>query len=321
MNRHVAWTLTLVAGAWVGESTSAQTTTPPASQRKAGAQAAPAVDPAAQQAAAVAKVQQQARQALAMEPILLQWEKQSAKTTSLDAVFDMVERSPGFGDTYYRCRALLQAPDKALLEYKKYILGPDGKPLVQVDKNGKPKANLEKEPEKWLICTGTEVLQYTWANKVINVFPLQKNIQQKALQEGPLPFLFNMKAEEAKQRYGMWLNTEFQDEYVIDIAPRNELDRDAFQQARVWLNKKTFLPNQIWLVKNGGKEREEYKLNGANDMVVMNPKWNQDHFKFQTFQGWKTVVNKDAANAAAPPAVQGQPKQQTAQPGMRPQPR
>jgi TIGR03009 family protein len=316
MNRYVAWILTLVAGAWIAESVSAQMTNPPTVQRKAGAQAAPVAKTPEQLAADAAKKKEQDRlAALAMEPILLQWEKQSAKITSLDAVFDMIERSPGFGDTYYRCRALLQAPDKALLEYKKYILGPDGKPITETDPGGKPRAKLEKDPERWLICTGTEVLQYTWASKSVNVYPLDKQIQKKALQEGPLPFLFNMKAEEAKQRYGMWLYKEFDNEYLIDIAPRNELDRDAFQQARVWLNKKTFLPNQIWLVKNGGKEREEYKLSGPNDMVVLNPQWKQDHFKFQMFQGWKTIKNEGNA------AVQGMPKQQAAQPGTRTQPR
>jgi hypothetical protein len=121
----------------------------------------------------------------------------------------------------------------------------------------------------------------------------------------------------------MWLVGEDKDQYVIDVAPRMEIDRDSFAQARLYLSKQTFLPNSLTLWKQGGKEREEYKFNGSNDMIVANQTMNPKFFKVQKFEGWRTVVNNDGANPPAGPATApgaGQapgPRQQAAQPGAR----
>ena len=316
MNRHVAWILTLVAGAWGVQSAPAQVANPPATP-KAVAPAAP-LTPAQ-------KAEADKRAALAMNPILAEWEIRSTKIVSLDAAFDMVEKDPTFGNTYFRGRAMLQSPDKACLQFQLYKLDADKKPIILVNDKGKKVAQLEKEPERRLVCTGTEVLQYTWANKTITVYPLGKQAQQRALQEGPLPFLFNMKAEAAKQRYGMWLSKEFQQEYVIDIVPLQQIDRDSFEKARLWLNKETFLPNQLWLVKTGNKGMEQYKFNGPNDEVLVNNPMDQKWFGFLNFKDWKTVVNKGdqpkAADVGQGPLVPIDPKQQAAQPGGRSRPR
>lgn len=256
-----------------------------------------------------------------MNAILAEWEVRSSKITSLDAVFDMINRNPGFGDQWYRGRAMLQSPDKCCLQFQLYKLDDDRKPIKLTDDKGKQTAKLEKEPEKRIVCTGTEVLQYMWENRVLTVYPLDKQARQKALQEGPLPFLFNMKASEAKQRYVMRLYKEFPGEYVIDIDPRMQIDGESFMQARLWLNKETFLPNQLWLVKPGGKEREEYKFNDANDKIVVNSPMDQKFFTFQNFQGWKTVVNKSGnekpPGAAQAPRGAAVPRQQATQPGTR----
>jgi TIGR03009 family protein len=289
---------------------------PPANQKKAAPAKAP-TDPA------VVKAQQEAdlKALQAMNPILAVWEKRSAQVTSLDAVFDKIVRDKGFGDEWYRGRAMLQSPDKACLEFKKYKLDKDNKPIVQVDANGKKTAVLEKDPDTRTVCTGVEVLLYSWGSRSVTVYPLNKKAQQRALQEGPLPFLFNMKAAEAKQRYSMRLLKENEKQYLIGIVPLQEIDQSAFAQAFLWLNKTTFLPDMLWLLPVGGKNQEEFIFSGSNDKVMANLEMDPKFFKFQTFVGWKTVINKgDAGNPAAPGPVQAQPKQQANQPAARAQP-
>ncbi len=140
-----------------------------------------------------------------MNRLLEAWEKQSKKIISLDVAFLRVDKSPAWGEQYFQGRAMLQSPDLACLEFRKYKVGADGKPLVVAGKNGQKVEQLESEPFERIVCTGKEVLQYTWDERKIFVFPLDKQVRQKALQQGPLPFLFNMKAVDAKKRYSMSL--------------------------------------------------------------------------------------------------------------------
>jgi TIGR03009 family protein len=325
MNRHIAWLLTLVAGAWTVDSARGQLANPPASQKAASASQAKPMAPADKAAEEARQRAAFEKAAIAMNPILAEWEKRSAKITSLDAVFDMVEVSPGFGNQWYRGRAMLQTPDKACLEFKLYKVDDQKRPIVLADANGKKVAQLEKEPDRRIVCTGAEVIQYTWGSKTINVYPLDAQARRKALQEGPLPFLFNMKVAEARQRYTMWLQKEEEKQYIINIIPRMEIDRDNFTMATLKLSKTTFLPNELTLLKNGGKDKEEYKFDGPNDEVRANTAMNQKFFQFQMFTDWKVVVNKGdgapAPGVGQAPAPVAQPKQQAAQPAGRSNPR
>ena len=54
-----------------------------------------------------------------------------------------------------------------------------------------------------IVCGQNDVWQYLYEGKQIFIFPLAKGERQRALDEGPLPFLFNMKAKEAEERYEM----------------------------------------------------------------------------------------------------------------------
>ena len=63
-------------------------------------------------------------------------------------------------------------------------------------------------PYERIICTGKEVWQYRSDTQQIFIFPLGKDEQKKAIEEGPLPFLFNMQADDARQRYQMTLISE-----------------------------------------------------------------------------------------------------------------
>ena len=60
-----------------------------------------------------------------------------------------------------------------------------------------------------------------------------------------------MKAAEARQRYGMTLLKQDDKEYLIGIVPNEEIDKESFSKAFLWLSKKTFLPNKLWLYPVG----------------------------------------------------------------------
>ncbi len=76
---------------------------------------------------------------------------------------------------------MLQSPDLACLQFQKYKLDAKGKPLFVKMKDGKAVPQLEPEPYERIVCTGKEVLQYSWDDQKIFVFPLDK----QAAAEGP----------------------------------------------------------------------------------------------------------------------------------------
>lgn len=327
MRTLIAWTLTLTVGASAIGTASAQapaapkrgTAPGPAGPRAtAPAKAAPAPsDPAAikTQQLAAEKGQQE------MNDLLAEWEKQSKKVTSLDVGFERVDKmGAAWGNVYYHGRAMLKSPDLACLEFRKYKVGEDGQP-------SKP-LQLEKEPNERIVCTGKEVLQYEWDEKVIYVYPLEKEVRQKALQQGPLPFLFNMNAADARRRYGMTLLKEDDKEYTISIVPREEIDRSSFTRAFLWLNKQTFLPNTLQLYPVGQKELQEFKF----DAIQPNKPMDEGMFAPATkIAGWKVIYNPggDGAKAAQAPATaagagtvrapqaQAPPRRQAQQPAIR----
>src|SRR6185437_14621758 len=112
-------------------------------------------------------------------------------------------------------RAILRGPNLAFLDFQKY---------VKNEKTGK----TELKPHERIVCTGTEVWQYRSDTRQIYIFPLEKQNQKRALEEGPLPFLFNMKAAEAEARYEMTLVDETPRFFVISVNPLLKIDMESF---------------------------------------------------------------------------------------------
>jgi TIGR03009 family protein len=285
MKTHIARILAFAAATWTIVPASAQTPTP-AKPGQARPQTAPLptqgarlvpppaakVDPGVQRAAAqaAAKLRQD------MDQILAAWEKQSAQVKTLSVDFKRVDKSAAWGEEEFTGQAVLQSPDLACLNFKKRS-NPDAAPGV---------APIYEDDER-IVSTGSEVLQYKWDTMQIYIYPLDKQAEQKTLQQGPLPFLFNMKADEARKRYDMALTNQSDKQYLIRIAPLNEKDRESFSKAFLWLNKTTFLPDQLWLVSTNGKDYQDFKFNNVATNQKIDPKF----FQKVKLPGWKEVVN------------------------------
>ena len=198
-----------------------------------------------------------------MKQLLQEWEKKSSLLKTLDVAIKRRDKSAAWGNEEYEGRAILKSPDLAWLDFQK----------VEIDEKTKEK---KLTPEQRIICTGTEVWQYKSDTKQIFVFPLEKEDQKRALEEGPLPFLFNMKAAEAQARYWMALTNETKEYYVVTVVPRLKIDQEAFSKAYLKLNKEYF-PERIVLVSPDGKSTKDFTLTD----VKRNQSWKgmDDNFK------------------------------------------
>ena len=225
-----------------------------------------------------------------MNRLLDAWAKQNGTLKSLTVSFTRIDTSKAWGDkTEYVGNAYLQSPNLACLHFKK-VDRPKDKPATAAD-------------HERIVCTGEEVRQYDFKTQQIFVFPLDRDQRKRAIQEGPLPFLFNMNAEEAKQRWTMTLMEQDKDNYLIGIVPRLPQDRDVFSKAFLQLSKKSFLPNHMLLVDTNGKDTQDYTFREVAPNSTINPVF----FQALNIKGWKVEVNPDpprAAQAGADPRAQ-----------------
>lgn len=265
--------------------------------------AATPVDPAAQQR---------------LDQLLTEWERQSAAIKSLDAKFFRLDNNKVLGEIeFFEGRALLKSPNFACLDTKKLDLDPKKEAQLFMDavkfyraQNGEPAPGTEPIPaarKKFfdrIICTGESIYHYDGSVKQVFEYPLAKQDRAAALQQGPLPFLFDMRREEVLRRYNMRLVKEDDEKYTIQVAPKLEIDRSAFEQAVIHLNKKTFQPDVLMLVEPN-KNQQIYYLT----RVRANEPVNDQNFQHQS-DVWKKMGYELVRNPApsAQPAATAAPK-------------
>lgn len=258
-------------------------------ERAGAPSAAPARAPVAQpegrdagprQAGAPAKPVDPAK----MEWLLKQWEHQSSLLKTLDVTILRIDDNPAWGDLdYYEGRALFKSPNLAFIDFNKIKQDDKKKPVKDPQKN-----KWVSTPYERIICTGNEVWQYKSDTQQIFIFPLGKDDQKKAIEEGPLPFLFNMHAEDARRRYQMTLMSEDDKGYGVSIKPKFQEDKESFSLAFVNLDRKYLLPVRILMLAPDGKSKKDFRLGPMYPNRVVNDK---------NFEGkplappWKIVRN------------------------------
>jgi TIGR03009 family protein len=244
-----------------------------------------------------------------LEVLLNTWEQNSANLKTLDVRMTRTDRSPAWDeDDHYEGRAMFKTPNRAWLDFRK-------QKEVKDQKTG---ARTQKFiPHERIVCTGTEVWQYRCDTSQIFIYPLEKDVQQRALEEGPLPFLFNFKVAEAKKRYMMTLVDDAPSGPTIRIIPRLPIDQESFKVTWVILNRQVMLdrqvfllPRRIFLVLPDGKSSKDFQLQLTPQ--VANCEVRDENFQPDTrpeaTKGWKIVRNpggdeKPAASRPAPAAA------------------
>ena len=220
-----------------------------------------------------------------MEWLLKKWEHQSSLLKTLDVTVLRIDDNPAWGEIeYYEGRALFKSPNLAFIDFNKITQDDKKKPLRDPQKKDKWLAT----PYERIVCTGEEVWQYKSDTQQIFIYPLGKNEKKKAIDEGPLPFLFNMHAEDARQRYQMSLISEDAKGYGVSIKPKLQEDKESFSIAFVNLDRRYLLPVRIMLKSPDGKSLKDFRLGPMYPNRAVNDK---------NFEGkplgspWKIVRN------------------------------
>ncbi len=258
----------------------------------------PAVDPATAQR---------------MNQLLKEWEERGKGDQGLYAKFTRTDKTVGaLEPKKFQGIAWLQRPDKACIQFEEMVAG-------------QPKPVFHER----IIATGEAVYHFRGPERKGFIYPLNPDHQRRELQEGPLPFMFNMQAAEAKRRFDMQVVKEIpaKDDQpakcYIKIIPLLPVDREEYHQAVVLLNLETFLPEALRLWGPNDKDTKDYLFQEVQRNPTISPAYFNGRKMAEDFKkppyGYKVEVVQEAP--VPPPAGAGrvgQPSGRPAQPASRP---
>ncbi|GIX03396.1 MAG: hypothetical protein KatS3mg113_0402 [Planctomycetaceae bacterium] len=189
------------------------------------------------------------------------WEQHSAQIQTLygnhtrveyNTVFEVESRSEG--------RFFYQAPDKGRFDVQGMKIRP-GEKSARLGKEGTPYRLQSGKDGRW-ICTGQEVLQIDETTREYEVYPLPPEYRGANIIRSPLPFLFGIKAEEAKRRFQLALLSEKEEYYVLEALPRT--NQENFKKAYIQLEKRRLIPTGVILFDTSGSTETRYTFRDIN---------------------------------------------------------
>ncbi len=148
--------------------------------------------------------------------------------------------------------------------------------------------------ERW-VCTGKEVIRIDDQEKTYEKVPIPPESQGQNIIDGPLPFLFGMKADQAKRRYKMKLLKQTDTDIRIEVIPLRGTDTNNWSKAVVIIDAKKFVPNAVQLFDPTGSET----VHVFKDVEINPTKWiwQQDPFK-PNLRSYKPALTGDLQSSA-----------------------
>lgn len=250
-----------------------------------------------------------------VDQVLLAWEKTSDQIVTFKCTFKRWEHDPVFGPkdpnlpfTYGEGLIQYAKPDKGLFKVEKLLKY--SPPL----KLGEEPQWLEQIGEHW-VCDGRSIYEFDVRGKRLLQKILPKEMQGKAIADGPLPFLFGAKVATLKARY--WIGPmqppkESTGEYWLEAVPKFRQDAANFQKVSIILDEKDFLPKALDVFAPNydaklNRAHTEYAFENreTNGNSLIPGFFKRDFFEPKVPSGWKRVVEDMNVAPEGPRPVQG----------------
>lgn len=261
-----------------------------------------------------------------MEAILEEWEEKSSKVkrlegeferTTYDYVFEVEKVSTG--------KYCFQFPDKGSFHQTGTPVSPKSTGRKKSATTGKPFSLKSGPNERW-ICDGLKIFKFDDDKnenneKVYNEIDIPEEDRGQNIRNAPLPFVFGMKAADAKQRYEFILDKKNTNDHQIRVKVRPLLPQDIanYKEAEVILDRATCLPSAVKLTDPTGNTQDVYYF--PKDKLVVNSKgwvrWLVGDPLKPDFRGYKKAVNRQDGVQMAPLPTD---RRTTATPAMGPKP-
>ncbi len=199
------------------------------------------------------------------------------------------------------------------------VYGPrDGKPMyvdegeVKFKRPDKGLFHIKGDRQVKWVCDGKSVFEYKYQDRQLSEYKLPPDLQGKAIEDGPLPFIFTATAQKMKRRF--WMRAVLpppgiKDQHWIEAVPRHQLDAASFRQVSISLAAKdlSLVAIQTFDTSYDGKENKNRKVYVFKDIVINDPLGflKFDPFAARTPFGWRKVVAKERGQ---PPRMGSQPE-------------
>ncbi len=276
--------------------------------------AAPQADPLAanQQPFAPLNAQQQQR----LQQFLADWERQSNDTKTLECKFkrwhyDNKGAVAGIHTTKAEGVIRYSKPDKGLFRVDELV-------FFQGMQQGNPQFNAipGQFGEHW-VCNGTQLIEMDRSKKTCEIQDLPPEMQGQKIFNSPLPFVFNLDANQITQRYWVKLvdvpNTEI---VLVEAWPKRQEDRAQYKLVQIGLDAKTFEPQALILYAPNfdaktTPNRDQYEFSDVkrNAIGAGLQQFLKNFIPEKPPKDWKIVYNKfnpvdEDPSLGAPPAQQ-----------------
>jgi TIGR03009 family protein len=230
-----------------------------------------------------------------LEKILKNWEQTTSQFKKMTGEFSRFKYDKTF-EVEWRAEGKFayEAPDKGNYELRGLEPRKDKNGQLEesqkIGSDGKTPYTLKADsPERW-VCTGKEVIKINEKERTYEKLAIPPDSQGENIMDGPLPFLFGMKADQAKRRYRLTLDAKNTNADVIrlHVVPRLPKDSANWSKATVIIEAKTFKPKAVKLLDPTGAESVHVFKN-----VEVNPKrgfFEDNPFK-PNLRGLKLVLN------------------------------
>ena len=225
-----------------------------------------------------------------MEQILKDWEKKTAIIKRMSATVETHEKGTTFGvKKLGRGTVKFQYPDQASYQISGIKIT---KELLAREKK-RDNMTLKPADAQRFVCTGKKLYQIDDVKKKYQIIPIPPNMQGERILDGPLPFLFGMKAEEAKRRFDFSKLKSRPNQIWLKAIPRRQEDLQNYKEARIVLDKKNFYPLFVQTTDTTGTSTTSY--------YFKNFKVNEGFFwkaiKPDKIKGYKLIITENGGPA------------------------
>lgn len=202
-----------------------------------------------------------------LQTLLQNWEQQSKGMKTLECSFtrwhyDMFAAPQGQFASRADGVIKYAAPDKGLFRVDRLVF------FNGFDANQQP--ILQAQPgqfgEHW-VCNGQQLIEFDRGRKECRIQTLPPEMRGQKIFNSPLPFVFNLDAQQIQQRYWVrQVQAPADDMLLIEAWPKRQEDRAQYKLVQVALDANTFLPRALLMY-------------APNFHAKNAPKW--DHYEFQ----------------------------------------
>ncbi len=231
-----------------------------------------------------------------LEKVLKDWELNTSRFKTMAGEFSRFKYDKTFEiEKQAEGKFVYEAPDKGNYELWGAKIE---KGAVSKKKNakGQPYELKSDDSERW-VCNGKKVIKIDAKGKTYEEVEIPQESQGQNIIDGPLPFLFGMKADKAKRRYKLsLLDHENQAEIWLQVIPREQRDAANWVKATVIIEAKTFKPKAVKLLDPTGAE----SVHVFKDIVVNEKRgfFDKDPFR-PSLRGYKLALLNDKSSAPA----------------------